>query len=343
MSDAVPTSAPRASEIVDRFGRSFNYLRLSLIERCNLRCVYCMPEEGMNFKEAPELLTTAEIDRLIRMAASFGVDKVRLTGGEPLLRRDIIEIVHNAATTEGIAGVALTTNGVLLERLAGSLCDAGLSAINISLDTLKAERFAQITRRLRLEDVKRGIDAALSASFAQIKLNVVAMRGFNDDEIVDFVRLADDKRLTVRFIELMPFDADQIWKRGRFFGAERIKQVLLQHFSDLESDSGSSTEAHVFRRRGAKGKLAIIPAYTRDICRDCNRIRITADGKIRNCLFSNQEFDLRDAMRAGADDAALGKILCQAMLEKPVDGWAAQRQDDVSATDPRTSMTQIGG
>jgi len=331
-----------ARRITDRFGRTFDYLRIAVTERCNLRCVYCMPEEGVAFQDASHLLTNDEILRVVRVATGLGVGKIRYTGGEPLVRKDFVPLVAATAALPGVTSIHMTTNGVLFGDAARALHAAGLDGANISLDTLRADRFLTMTRRTGLEKVLDAIHLAVALGIPSVKVNVVAMRGFNDDEIPAFATLTRELPVTVRFIELMPFDEHQVWKRGRFFGAERIVAALRAAVPALQTSDGSSTEEHVFRAPGHAGKLAVIPAFTRSLCGACNRIRLTADGQIRNCLYSDREFDLRTALRAGASDAALADLLCDAMALKLVDGWAAQR-DAEHASHHRTSMTQIGG
>ncbi|MCA9664848.1 MAG: GTP 3',8-cyclase MoaA [Myxococcales bacterium] len=338
-------------QITDGFGRVFDYLRVAVTERCNLRCVYCMPEEGIDFKGGERLMSSDELVRLVGVFAKLGVRKVRLTGGEPLVRKDILQIVSAVKRTDGIEDVGLTTNGVLFERFARRLRLVGLDSVNISLDTLDAERFASITRRAGLPDVLAAIDRAVKLGFPRVKVNVVAMRGFNDDELGAFGALTRELPITVRFIELMPFDAHQVWKRGRFVGADKIVAALHEAFPELVADEGSATEGHVFRAAGHAGKLAVIPAFTRSICAGCDRIRLTADGKLRNCLFSEDEFDLLGPLREGADDAALSQTILEAMRAKLADGWQAQNKAATREQladhelDPRArqSMTQIGG
>lgn len=333
--------APMTGPLVDRFGRTFDYVRIAINERCNLRCVYCMPAEGLPFKEGEHLLSREEIARLVGVLAGLGVRKVRFTGGEPLLRRDVVELVRVSAATPGIESVHLTTNGLLLDRHAEALREAGLTGVNISLDTLDAARFLTIARRDGVEQVIGAIRRAVEVGFPSVKVNVVAMRAFNDDEIVSFVAFTRDAPISVRFIELMPFDSKQVWKRGHFYGAKWIIERLETGFPGLERASGSKTEHYVFRAPGHVGKVAVIPAYSRDLCGTCNRLRVTADGKIRNCLYSSSETDLIGAMRAGADDPALERLFRDAMWAKVVDGWAAQRESVENGT--RGSMTQIGG
>jgi len=325
--------------INDRFGRTFNYLRLSLNEQCNLRCIYCMPEDGIDFRSEDKLLSTEETFKLIDLTSQMGVSKIRFTGGEPLLRKDLLKLVQFAKEAPGIESVHLTTNGLLLSRYIQELERAGLSGINISLDTINQEKFKEITRRDGLDLVLNSLNKAMQSSIQSVKLNVVAMRDFNDDELLDFAQLTVDNNITVRFIELMPFDAHQIWKTGKFYRAEHIVEDLRAQTDQLQAVVGSSTEHYVFQMKNAKGKIAVIPAYSRNLCSACNRIRITADGKLLNCLYSQEETNLRDALRKGASGDEIKTMIQKTFLNKHVDGWAAQEHNGAH----RESMTQIGG
>ena len=326
-------------KIVDKHGRTFNYLRLAVNEYCNLRCIYCMPEEGVPFRSKDKLLSTNEIFRLISVAAQLGVTKIRFTGGEPLLRKDIPELVKFAKSQYGVESVHLTTNGLLLGDCLSELESAGLSGINISLDTLKPDRFKLITRRDGVDNVLANIHKAIDSAIPSVKINVVALRGFNDDELMDFVALTKEYDITVRFIELMPFDSHQIWKTGKFYGADHIITDLIKNVEELNPIDGSRTEHHIFRVDDYKGKVAVIPAYTRSLCGACNRIRITADGKLLNCLYSQDETNLRDAIRSGVSDEKIESMITGSFMNKHKDGWAAQN----SSGKHRESMTQIGG
>jgi len=325
--------------ITDRFGRTFNYLRLAVNEYCNLRCIYCMPEEGIPFKDKEKLITTKEIFKLIRIMTDMGVSKIRFTGGEPLLREDIPDLIHYASEISTVDSVNLTTNGLLLPTYLEGLEQAGLTGINISLDTLNTEKFKAITRRNGLDKVIEGLDMVIKSNIGSIKVNVVAMRDFNDNEILDFAELTNENDITVRFIELMPFDTHQIWKTGKFYRAEQIVNDLKSQIKELNPVSGSNTEYHVFQIQGYSGKVAVIPSYTRSLCGNCNRIRITADGKLLNCLYSQTETNIRDAIRNGESNQDIKNMIRNAMTEKLRDGWTAQNLGQ----DQRESMTQIGG
>jgi len=328
-----------ALPIVDQFGRSFTYLRIALNEQCNLRCIYCMPEEGIDFRTEDKLLTTDEICRFIEILSKMGISKIRFTGGEPLLRTDLSQLIHFANELDGVESIHLTTNGILLAKNINILKDAGLTGINISLDTLNAKKFKIITRREGLDLVLNGLEKAIKSGFHSVKVNVVAMRDFNNDELLDFIELTKNNNVTVRFIELMPFDSHQIWKTGKFYGADQIVSDLEKQVKKLIPIDGSKTEHYVFQVNDYEGKVAVIPAYSRSLCGECNRIRITADGKLLNCLYSQGETNLRDLMRSGATNEEIQIEIQQTMWNKLKDGWEAQHL----GKDHRESMTQIGG
>ena len=325
--------------ITDHFGRTFKYLRLAVNEHCNLRCVYCMPEEGVSFLGQDQLLSTTELKIILQIMSDLGVNKVRFTGGEPLLRKDIIDLIEYSSKRSIFESVHITTNGLLLSKYIDQLQQAGLTGINISLDTLDAEKFKNITRRDEFQNVMKGLNEAVLSNIENIKVNVVAMRDFNEDEILDFVELTKTNDITVRFIELMPFDSHQIWQTGKYYSADRILADLRANIKLLRPISGSSTEHHIFQIEGYKGRVAVIPSYTRTLCAKCNRIRITADGKLLNCLYSKIETNIRDAIRQGLSNDLIKDMIRKAMGEKMIDGWTAQRQGNES----RKSMTQIGG
>ena len=333
------SSSGKRPSITDQFGRVFNYVRIAINERCNLRCVYCMPEEGVDFLPSEELLRTDEIKRLISIFSINGVRKIRFTGGEPLLHKEIIDMIHYSSQIKGIDSIHLTTNGLLLDELALPLFEAGLKGINISLDTLDHKKFERITRRKGLRKVIKGLHRVLDLPFESVKLNVVSMRDFNHMEFGDFIELTRELPLTIRFIELMPFDAHQIWKTGKFIGAELIEEEIRIMFPNVVLDSGTATEHKLFRIPGYVGKVGIIPAFTRSLCSNCNRIRLTADGKIRNCLYSDEEFDLKKLLRSIRSDKDIERVIRKAMRLKPEDGWFAQKGKERH----RESMTQIGG
>ncbi len=340
-----------ATRLVDGFGRVHSYIRIAVQEQCNLRCIYCMPEEGVDFTGKEDLLTSEEILRILRLMVGLGVDKVRFTGGEPLLRRDILELIEKSTGLEGVESVHLTTNGLLLAAMAADLRRAGLTGLNISLDTLNPVRFRQITRCNGLARVLKGLQTALDIGFPSVKVNVVALRGLNDDEFSDFVKLTREAPITVRFIELMPFDSHQVWKRGHFYSADWLVQALKKAFPDLQDASGTRTEKHIYKIPGHAGKVAVIPGYTRSTCTDCNRIRLTADGRIRNCLYSSRELDLKHLMRSGGTDEEVVDRFRMAIGAKLESGWDAQKRPEAfkdhdvhgMVSGDRDSMSLIGG
>ena len=332
----------------DRFGRTFDYVRIAVTEKCNLRCTYCMPEEGVDFQGREKILQSDEILRIINILGRMGIKKVRFTGGEPLVRKDIVDLVSGAAATPGIKAVHLTSNGLLFDRYAQRLRDAGLTGVNISLDTMDAEKFVRITRREGLEKVKNSIKQALDMGFPRVKVNVVLMRGFNEGELKDFTELARDYRLTVRFIEFMPFDGHQIWESGgHFASAESLVKQIETLYPGIQPAPGTRTEHHVFQGVGHEGKIAVIPAFTRSLCGNCSRIRVTADGNVRNCLYSDKEYSLRELIRSGGSDDEIVDVFRKAFDEKEKDGFEAKKASSaqqVSVKDiGRVSMTQIGG
>ncbi len=332
----------------DRFGRTFDYVRIAVTEKCNLRCTYCMPEEGVDFQGKEKILSAEETLRTIGILARMGVKKVRFTGGEPLVRKDIVDLVEGAASTPGIKSVHLTTNGLLFDRYAERLKEAGLTGVNISLDTFDAEKFLKITRREGVEKVLDSIKLALDVGLPRVKVNVVMMRGFNEMELESFTELARDNRLTVRFIEFMPFDAHQIWETGvHFTSAESLVQQIEEMYPGIQPAPGTRTEHHIFQAPGHAGKIAVIPAFTRSLCGNCSRIRVTADGSIRNCLYSDREYNLRELIRGGASDDEVVDLFRKAFDEKEKDGFEAKKASSVQQVDVkdigRVSMTQIGG
>lgn len=345
---AAPASVQKASlpPLQDAFGRTFDYVRIAVTDRCNLRCTYCMPEEGVEFKHKDSVLNAEETMRIISVLAKIGIKKVRFTGGEPTIRKDIVDLVAGAASTPGIKGVHLTTNGLLLHRYAKDLLNAGLTGLNLSLDSMDADRFMRITRRTGVNTVLDNIQLALDMGFPRVKVNVVLMRGFNEDELEKFTAYTKDHAVTVRFIEFMPFDAEQIWGSGdHFASAESIVARIHSLYPDVGPAPGTRTEHHIFKVPGWAGKIAVIPAFTRSLCGNCSRIRVTADGSIRNCLYSDDEYNLREVMREGGTDDDMIALFRQAFADKAIDGYESKKRSDakVSLSPHRGSMTQIGG
>lgn len=325
--------------LVDRFGRSISYARIAVTSRCNLRCSYCLSEEH-ECRQAPEHddMDTGDIALLIRILAGNGVKKIRFTGGEPLLRNDIAELVRSAKQTDGIEKVSLTTNGVLLHKHLDSLLGAGLDALNLSIDTLDRDRYKAITRRDVFAQVKVNLETLLASKAVPVKLNIVMMRGINSDEIAAFMEFTRNHAVTVRFMELQPFDDHQIWRTGRFLGLEKIQELLMEAYPELQPHQGTSTEYFSFSLPGYKGSAAIIPAYTRNFCSQCNRIRITSEGKVISCLYDKHGMDLRPLLRRHDAVETITVLFRRAARQKPEDG-----KTQGNGENRRTSMSEIGG
>jgi len=330
------------SRLVDGFGRVATDLRVSLTDKCNLRCTYCMPAEGLAWLTKPELLTDDEIVRLVRVAVEhLGVDEVRFTGGEPLVRRGIVDIVRRTTALAPSPRTSLTTNGLGLAKIAVALADAGLHRVNVSLDSVDRATFAALTLRDRLPDVVEGLAAAAAAGLAPVKVNAVLMRGINDHQAPDLLAWCLDRGYELRFIEQMPLDAQHSWTRDGMITADEILERLGERFRlDPEgSDLRGSAPAETWLVDGGPGRVGVIASVTRPFCGDCDRVRLTADGQVRNCLFARQESDLRTPMRAGASDEELATRWRAAVLGKK----AGHGIDDQSFLQPRRSMSAIGG
>ena len=340
--------------IQDSFGRVIDYLRISVTDRCNLRCVYCMPPQGIALKTHDEILRYEEIERLVRAAAALGVRKVRLTGGEPLVRPNIEHLVEMIAAVPGIEDVSMTTNAVLLDRRAETLARAGLHRVNVSLDTLRADRFERITRFGRIADVWRGLQAAERAGLAPIKLNVVVVRGMNDDELADFAVLTFEHAWHVRFIELMPVSNEGDWGEhlpppgDRLVTAGEMQARLSARFgAECFSESAAplapgNGPARTFGLPGAKGVVGFITPVSQHFCPTCNRLRLTADGKLRPCLLAEGEVDVMSALRSGASEAEVQALLLRAVGNKPE---CHHLDEDVAPSQliGKRVMAQIGG
>lgn len=327
-------------DLIDRFGRRHTKLRVSVTDRCNLRCQYCMPAEGIAVAPKDELLTFEEIERAVRVAVGLGVHQVRLTGGEPLVRHELPKLVRKLSAIEGLTDLALTTNAVLLEQQAASLRDAGLSRLNISLDALDPIVFEQLTRRDQYDRVIAGIQAAQRIGFETIKINVVSLRGVTESEVIPFGQFARETGLEVRFIEYMPLDASNEWERGKVLFAEDIRRALeagIQPLKPISDPTGSPATEYEFA--DGVGRIGFIPTVSQPFCSSCDRFRMTADGKLRNCLFSLDEVDLRNPLRAGATDAELAAIMQQSITAK----WAGHRVNAADFVQPERSMSAIGG
>ncbi len=330
-------STASRSSLVDTFHRTVDYVRIAVTSQCNLRCSYCMSEAHEEKTTVHSVLSKEEIVTIMTVLASLGVTKMRFTGGEPLLRRDIAELVGEAKKNSSIATVGLTTNGLLLDRSLPALIDAGIDAINFSIDTLDRQRYHTITRRDEYRRVRGNLDKLLDTEHIAVKLNVVLMRDINSDEISRFVDFTREHAITVRFMELQPFDDNQIWRTGRFLSADKIQELLNAHYPDLQTLTGSATEYFSYTLPGHKGSIAIIPAFTRNFCSQCNKIRITSDGKIISCLYDKEGLELLPLLRRNAGDQALTDLFKKAVAQKPEDGKHSTR-DAV-----RTSMSEIGG
>ena len=304
--------------LIDPYRRKINYLRISVTDRCNLRCRYCMPEEGISLTPHGEILTYEEILRIVRVFGCEGISKIRLTGGEPLIRKGIVDFISRLSQVETVKDLSLTTNGILLKDLARDLKEAGLKRINISLDSLRKERFFQITRKDAFERVWAGIEESLNAGLSPIKINMVAIKGLNDDEIEAFARLTLHLPLTVRYIEYMPSGNGEAWKQTDLLTMDQIKQRLdgLGPLLPVPSDRWDGP-AKRFRMKGALGEIGLIGAVSSHFCSDCNRLRLTPDGKIRTCLFSDEEIDVKDLLRKGGSDQDLKERLLVALRAKP--------------------------
>ncbi len=324
----------------DTYSRKIDYLRISVTDRCNLRCRYCMPEEGVVRVDHQALLSYEELLRVARVAVELGVQKIRITGGEPLVRKGLIGFVEALASLPKAPEVTLTSNGMLLADHATALKDAGLSRINISLDTLRPERFAEMTRRSGLERVLEGLQAAEAAGLTPLKINMVPIAGVNADEIADFGRLTFDHPWQVRFIEFMPVSSGLDYTPEQLYPAAHI-QADLEQLGALEEipRTGIVGPAQIYRLPGAAGTVGIIPAVSKHFCGDCNRLRLTADGQLRPCLFSRQEIDLLTVLRSGVNDEVLAELLSKSVKAKP-------EQHDLQAADyspGKRRMHGIGG
>lgn len=332
---------PETSALVDRFGRVATDLRVSLTDRCNLRCTYCMPEEGLDWMARSDLLSDAELLRLIQISVStLGVREVRFTGGEPLLRRGLEGIVAACAQMRPRPEISLTTNGVGLARRAHRLAAAGLNRLNVSLDTLRPDRFLQITRRDRLSDVLEGLAAAHDAGLTPVKVNSVLLRGINDDEACDLLRFAVQNGYELRFIEQMPLDAQHAWQREAMVSAEEILARLQNEFTLTPNAAArGAAPAELWTVDGGPTRVGVIGSVSRPFCGDCDRTRLTADGQIRSCLFATTETDLRVLLRSGADDHEIAERWRDAMWGKA----AGHGINDPGFLQPARSMSAIGG
>ncbi len=328
--------------LTDRYGRSHDDLRISVTDRCNLRCAYCMPEEPVWFARA-EILSYEEVHRIVRIAVGRGVRKVRVTGGEPLVRRDLPVLIRLLAGTPGIEDLSLTTNGVLLAPLARDLARAGLARINVSLDTLRRDRFSRLTSRDSLPRVLEGLDAAASAGLGPIKINTVLLRGLNDDEVEPLAAMARDRGFEIRFIEFMPLENGGTWDLSRVVTGEEVRRRIEAAWPlARDPDEDPRAPARRFLFRDGRGAVGFIDSVTRPFCEQCGRLRLTADGKLRVCLYDDHETDLKTPLRAGADDAELLALVERALRGKGR-GGALEILDGHEALPLARTMHQIGG
>jgi len=323
--------------LVDGFGRVHTDLRLSLTDRCNLRCTYCMPVEGLDWLPKPELLTDDEIVRLVSVAAAMGVQTVRLTGGEPLLRPGVTDLVRRLAALD--VRLSVTTNGLSLARLAQPLADAGLARVNVSLDTLRPARFAALTHRDRWADVARGLAAAAAAGLTPVKVNTVLMRGVNDDEAAELLAWCLERGYALRFIEQMPLDPQHGWDRATMVSADEVLAQLGERHLLTPVTTRGSAPAEEWLVDGGPGTVGIVGSVTRPFCAACDRLRLTADGQLRNCLFAREESDLRTPLRRGATDADLAARMQAAVAAKK----AGHGIDEPTFVQPDRPMSAIGG
>lgn len=334
---AVPDFVP-GQPMHDSYGRRINYLRISLTDACNLRCVYCMPE-NMTFRPRRELMGDDEIIKLVEVGASLGVRKIRLTGGEPTIRQNVVELVRRMAAVPGIKDLAMTTNGLLLDKLAQPLADAGLNRVNISIDTMDPAKFRRITRWGNIDDLWRGIEAAEAAGLRPIKLNCVVTREFNDDDVVELARLTLDREWDVRFIEMMPFGEVTDFQLDNVVSFREMRDQVEGVFGPLEEAGYDFVDpSRPFRIPGAKGTLGFISSVTEPFCQGCGRVRLTADGKLRLCLLRDDEVDLLSPLRSGASFRELQEIMWEGAFHKP---WGHGLADGMIAEG--RAMNQIGG
>lgn len=325
--------------LTDAFGRVGRDLRVSVTDRCNLRCTYCMPAEGLDWLPKPQMLTDEEIIRLVRVLIGLGITAVRFTGGEPLVRRSLVDIIAGVAALEPRPRIAMTTNGIGLDRLAAPLAAAGLDRVNVSLDTIDPEHFARLTRRDRFSDVVAGLKAAADAGLAPVKVNAVAMRGINDVDAPDLLQWCLDRGYELRFIEQMPLDAGHGWDRAQMVTQAELLERLETRFRLTPVPQRGSAPAELFHVNGGPATVGVIASVTAPFCGACDRVRLTADGQLRNCLFARTEIDLRGPMRAGATDDELADLMVAEMAAKKA-GHGIDRPDFVQ---PDRPMSAIGG
>ncbi len=348
MPEANSKPVQNTNGLVDMFSRTISYLRLSLTDRCNLKCMYCVTEDEksgcLTKLSQEELLSYEELLRVVRVAVSMGISKLRLTGGEPLVRNNVMHFIDQLAGIENLNDIRITTNGVLLEKYAENLIAAGVNKINISLDTLKPERFARITGVDCFDQVWRGIEKALEVGFSPVKLNMVVMRGINDDELPAFADMSRETELQVRFIEFMPIGASSRWDKNTYMSSDEIKERISARGELLPVSGGRADgPASVFRLgKDARGKLGFISPISHHFCDRCNRLRLTSEGMLRSCLLHDEETDLRSVLRRGGSDGEIRETLLTAIRNKPKGHQMAERLKE-HGSDCHGRMSRIGG
>jgi cyclic pyranopterin phosphate synthase len=327
--------------LIDTYGRVHDNLRISVTDRCNIRCFYCMPEEGVKFQPREEILTFEEIERFVRVAVSLGVRKLRITGGEPLLRKDLAKLIHRLGAIEGIQDMALTTNGVLLADQAQELYDAGLRRLNVHLDTLDRERFKQITRRDDFGKVMNGIETALRIGYPVIKINAVAVKNLVEGDIVPLARFGREHGIEIRYIEFMPLDAQGIWDHDKVLLTDDMIAMLTREIGPLREipDGDPRAPATEYEFADGNGRIGFIASVSKPFCLNCNRIRLTADGKFRYCLFAIDETDMRGLLRNGAPDQAIADAIRGSVKDK----WIGHQINTAKFVPPPRPMYSIGG
>jgi GTP 3',8-cyclase len=327
--------------LIDTFDRVHDNLRVSVTDRCNIRCFYCMPETGVKFQPREQLLTFEEIERFVRIAVTLGVRKLRVTGGEPLLRKDLAKLIRKLSAIEGIEDLALTTNGVLLTEQAQELYDAGLRRINVHLDTLDRERFKQITRRDDFDRVLHGIETCLRMGYGPIKINAVAVKNLVEPDIVPLARFGRERGIEIRYIEFMPLDSQRLWDRSRVLLADDMIEMLAREIGPLREipDADPRAPATEYEFEAGGGRVGFIASVSRPFCLNCNRIRLTADGKFRYCLFAIEETDIRTLLRNGGPDEAIAEAVRGSVKAK----WIGHEINSTQFVPPPRPMYSIGG
>jgi GTP 3',8-cyclase len=336
---ATPSAPPADGPLLDTFGRVADDLRISVTDRCNFRCTYCMPAEGLTWLPKEEILSFEELTRLLRIFVGLGVRSIKVTGGEPTVRADLPTLVSMFREAGPDLDISITTNGLLLDRLAAPLADAGVDRATVSCDSLMRHRFAEMTRRDALERVLEGLRAAQAAGLTPIKINTVVIGGTNDDEVVGFARWARETGYEVRFIEYMPLDAEHKWEREKVVPAGRILEAIDAVYPLTTSGHGTEPATSYRFADGAPGGIGVIASVTEPFCDTCNRMRLTAEGQARSCLFALEETDLRGPMRAGASDEELAALIRSNVWAK----WSGHRINHADFVQPQRSMSMIGG